>query len=286
MIKSILVPATGSDNEDAVFTSALAVARAFGAHLDFLHVRVDAAAMAVAIASDASGAMITGLVDQMEQEADQREEKAKQLFRTFCAREGLPIGEAASGQGAPSAQWIRQVGDEPHWVAEYARASDLLVIGRAAGGEGVPLDAIEGALLESGRPVLIPPAAPFAALPETIVIAWKSVPEAARAVTAAMPFFAGAKQILILTVAEQSDPSDETAARLATNLGRHGIQVSARHLAPDASGTAGTLLAAAGKESALVVMGAYGHSRLREWIFGGFTQHVLRSAAVPVLMMH
>lgn len=287
MIKSILVPATGSDTDDAVFTSALALARAFGAHLDFLHVRVDAAATAATMASDGSGgAMITGLVDRIEEEAEQREEKAKQLFQRFCAREGLPISEAAPGQPGPSAQWVRQIGDEPYWVVEYGRAADLLVIGRPAGEDGVSFDTIEGALLESGRPALIPPAAPLAALPETIVIAWKAAPEAARAVTAAMPLLPTAKQILVLTVAEEQGLSDEEGARLAANLGRHGLQVSARHLQPDAHGAADTLLAAAGNEAALVVMGAYGHSRLREWIFGGFTQHVLRDAAVPVLMMH
>jgi nucleotide-binding universal stress UspA family protein len=286
MIKTILVPATGSDTDDAVFRSALAVAREFEAHIDFLHVRVDAGTVAATMATDGSGAMITGLVDRIEQEADQREEKAKQLFQRFCAREGLPISEAAPGQPGPSAQWVRQIGDEPYWVAEYGRAADLLVIGRSARGEGVSIDTIEAALLESGRPVLIPPAAPFAALPETIVIAWKAAPEAARAVIAAMPLLSTAKQILILTVAEEQGLSDEAGARLATNLGRHGLQVSARHLTRDASGAADTLLAAATNEAALVVIGAYGHSRLREWIFGGFTQHVLRGAELPVLMMH
>ena len=284
MIKTILVPATGSDTDDAVFMSALAVARAFEARIDFLHVRVDAAAMAATVASDGSGAMITGLVDRMEQEADQREEKAKQLFQRFCAREGLPTDEPAPGQPGPSAQWVRQIGDEPYRVAEYGRAADLLVIGRQADGDS--LDTIGGALLESGRPVLIAPSASIAALPETIVIAWKAAPEAARAVTGAMPFLAMVKQILVLTVAEEQGVADEEGARLATNLLRHGFQASARHLQPDARGAAETLLAAAGERSALVVMGAYGHSRLREWIFGGFTQHVLRGAQVPVLMMH
>jgi nucleotide-binding universal stress UspA family protein len=286
MIKSILVPATGSDTDDVVITSALALARAFGAHLDFLHVRADAAAMVAAMAADGSGAMITGLVDQIEKEADQREEQAKAVFQRFCAREGLLVGEAALGQPGPSAQWVRQVGDEPYWVAEYGRTVDLVVLGRPAGVRGGSFDTIERALLESGRPVLIAPAGPLAAIPETIVIAWKSSPEAARAVTAAMPLLATAKQILVLTVAEEHGLSDEAGARLATNLGRHGLPVSARHLQPAASGAADTLLAAAATEAAMVVMGAYGHSRLREWVFGGFTQHVLRGAKVPVLMMH
>ena len=285
MIKTILVPSTGRDTDNAVFASALAVARPFAAHLDVLHVRVDAAAMAVTMAAEAGGAtMVGGLINQIEAEAAQREEAAKQLFERFCEREGLAIGDTPPGPSGPSAHWVRQIGAEPDWVTEYGRAADLLVIGRPPDGDS--LDTIEGALLESGRPVLIPTAAPLAVLPETMVIAWKAAPEAARAVTAAMPFLAIAKQIQILTVAEEQGVSDEEAARLVTNLRRHGLQASARHLQPDPRGAADTLLTAAGEQAALVVMGAYGHSRLREWIFGGFTQHVLRGAEVPVLMMH
>jgi nucleotide-binding universal stress UspA family protein len=285
MIKTILVPSTGRDTDSAVFASALAVARPFAAHLDVLHVRVDATAMAVTMAADAGGATVLGsLINRIEEEASQREDKAKQLFERFCERERLAIGDPPPGSSGPSAQWIRQIGAEPDLVTEYGRTADLLVIGRPPDGDS--LDTIEGALLESGRPVLIPPAAAIAALPETIVIAWKAAPEAARAVTAAMPFLAMAKQISVLTVAEEQGVSDEEGARLATNLLRHGFKASARHLQPDERGTAETLLAAAGEHSALVVMGAYGHSRLREWIFGGFTQHVLRGAKVPVLMMH
>jgi nucleotide-binding universal stress UspA family protein len=285
MIKTILVPSTGRDTDNAVFASALAVARPFAAHLDVLHVRVDAAAMAVTMAAEAGGAtMVGGLINQIEAEAAQREEAAKQLFERFCEREGLAIEDAPPGSSGPSAQWVRQIGAEPDWVTEYGRAADLLVIGRPPDGDS--LDTIEGALLESGRPVLIPTAAPLAALPETMVIAWKAAPEAARAASAAMPFLAIAKQIQILTVAEEQGVSDEEAARLVTNLRRHGLQASARHLQPDPRGTADTLLTAAGEQAALVVMGAYGHSRLREWMFGGFTQHVLRGAEVPVLMMH
>ena len=287
MIKSILVPSTGSDTDNAVFASALAVARPFGAHLDFLHVRVDAATMAVTMAAEGGGAtMVGGLINRLEEEATQREEKARQLFQRFCEREGLAVGDTPPDPPGLSAQWVRQVGAEPYWVTEYGRAADLLVIGRPAEDEGVSFETIEGALLEGGRPVLIPPAAPLPALPETIVIAWKAAPEAARAVTADMPFLSIAKQILILTVAEEQGLSDEEGARLVTALRWHGFQVSTGHLQPDPRGAAETLLAAAREHGALVVMGAYGHSRLREWIFGGFTQHALRGAEVPLLMVH
>ena len=102
MFKTILVPATGNDTDNAVFASALAVGRAFDAHLEFLHVRADAAAMAAAMSADGSGAaMIGGLLERMEQEAGQREERAKALFQRFCEREGLTIAETPTGSARP-----------------------------------------------------------------------------------------------------------------------------------------------------------------------------------------
>jgi nucleotide-binding universal stress UspA family protein len=289
MIKSILVPATGSNSDNAVFASALAIARVFDAHLDFLHVRVDAAAVAAMMAIDGAGTvMVAGLVDKIDEEAKNREGTARELFDRFCEREQVAVTDApmSGARLAPSAKWLQEVGDEAHWVAEHGRSADLLVIGRPRGDQGVAINTIERALLGSGRPLLIPPATPFAAFPDAVVIAWKAAPEAARAVTAAMPLLHTAKQILIVTVAEERGLSDDESTRLMTTLHWHGLNASTRHLQPGQAGAAGTLLATAGELGALVVMGAYGHSRVREWIFGGFTEHVLRGAEVPVLMMH
>src|SRR5690349_11971462 len=127
MIKAILVPATGSSSDTAVFASALAVARKFAAHIDFLHVRVDSTAMAATMAADGGGAvMISGLVDRIDGEASQRETTARELFQTFCEREQLAIADAPGTSSAPTARWLREIGDEGRWVAEYARSSDLV----------------------------------------------------------------------------------------------------------------------------------------------------------------
>ena len=288
MIKTILVPATGSDADNAVFASALAVARPFSAHLDFLHVRIDAASMAVTMSTEGGGSvLIGGFVERLDEQADMREKRAREIFDRFCAHEGLAIADTPPGPAAVSAQWKRQVGAEPYWIAEHGRAADLMVIGRAADGEGIAPETIETALLDSGRPVLIPPAAALTALPETIVIAWKSTREAAHAMTAVLPFLPLAKQVRILTVAEEGDPSSEEGSQLMTNLRWRGLTVSAERLQPDERSAADTMIAAAAGQQALLVMGGYGHSRLRQWIFGGFTQHVLQTAAaVPVLIAH
>jgi len=285
MIKTILVPATGGDGDPLVFASALAVARRFDAHLEFLHVRPDAAAMAVSMAADGGGATMVGsLITRLEEEADQREKKADGQFQSFCRREALALCEAPPAPPGPSAWWFREVGAEPYWVTEYGRVADLLVIGRP--GKGGSLETIEGALIDSGRPLLIPAAAPLASVPETVVIAWKATREAARAVTAALPFLQIAKQIVIMTVVEDHSALENEAERLMAALRWRGVPVTVRHLQPDGHDAADKLLGAACEHAALLVMGGYGHSRLREWIFGGFTQHVLRGCEVPVLMAH
>lgn len=290
MIKTILVPAIGTETDAASLSAGLVVARHFAAHLEVLHVRMDAAEMAVTMSAEgATATLVSGLIERLEAESDQREKKARAAFDAFCRSERLPLAKAPDDKAAigPSAEWLRQTGSEPYWVTSYGRAADLIVLDRNPEGDGFSVDTIETALIDSGRPLLIPGAAPLTALPETMVIAWKPTREAARAVHAAMPILALAKQIVILTVAEDETTSDrEVAARLLGNLRWHGLTVSGRHIPPGAEGPAGTLLAAASEQDALLVMGGYGHGRLREWIFGGFTQHALAHAAVPILIAH
>jgi nucleotide-binding universal stress UspA family protein len=234
-----------------------------------------------------SGHVVTDVINRMEEEAQQREQKAKRLFETFCRREGLAVAGTPSMQSERSASWFQENGSETYWLVEYTRTADLLVIGRPDDDQRVPSDILEAALINSGRPLLIPPSTPISALPDTVVIAWKSTPEAARAVTAAMPFLSFAKEIVIMTIAEDETTIEEQgAARLVANLCRDGFTASVRRSQPGAQGAAETLLAAAREQAALLVMGGYGHSRLREWIFGGFTQRILHEAEIPVLIAH
>jgi nucleotide-binding universal stress UspA family protein len=287
MIRTILVPATASHADSMVFTSALTVARAFGSHLDFLHVRLDATALVLAMTAEGGAhANLSNVIARLEQQLDQREKRAEQDFRDFCQRERLQIVDTPTISPAPSAQWHREIGAEAGCITEYGRAADLLILGRPPADDGVSPELLEAALLDSGRPLFIPGKTPVTIFPETIAIAWKETPEAARAVAAAMPFLAKANRIIILLVEEGLERTAEDEPRMATSLRWHGFPVSLRRLRPGAEGAPETLLGAAREEAQLLVMGGYGHSRLREWIFGGFTRHVLSGAPLPVLMMH
>jgi nucleotide-binding universal stress UspA family protein len=289
MIKTILVAATGNDNDVATFAAALAIARPLGAHLEMLHVRLDPVAVAVAMTTDAGGgALAAGLIDRLEADAKERERRAHDLFSRFCADSGLAVIAAprrGSAAAAPSAEWHVETGEEPLWMTTYGVAADLIVAPRTNDGDGVARTTLEAVLLESGRPILIPPAATMPAKIARIAIAWKPTPQAARAVTAAMPFLEQAAEILVATAEEDAEGRDE-ADRLARSLAWHGLKASTQLLTPGPEGAAATLLSAVGGRADLLVMGGYGHSRLREWVFGGFTEHLLASAPLAVLIAH
>jgi len=288
MIKTILVAATGNDGDAATFAAALAIARPFAAHLEMLHVRLDPVAIAVAMTTDAGGgALAAGLIEQLEADSKEREQKAHEIFTRFCGDAGLAVTSAPTpaSRTAPSAQWHVETGEEPRWMATYGVAADLIIAPRATGDDGVARATLEAVLLESGRPIMIPAAAAMPAKFERIAIAWKPTPQAARAVVAAMPFLAQAREVVVITVEEAAEGHDD-ADRLVGNLAWHGLAASALPLTPGPEGAAATLLASAGARADLLVIGGYGHSRLREWVFGGFTERVLADAPLPVLIAH
>ena len=292
MIKTILVAATGNESDAATFAAALAIGRPFAAHLDVLHVRLDAVGTAIAMTTDGgTGALTAGLIDRLEQDVRERETKAGAIFTRFCAGAGLAVTSApAPGIAeAPSAEWHVETGDEPRWMATYGIAADLIVARRASDEDVLARATLEAVLLETGRPLLIPAASAMPANFDRIAIAWKPTPQAARAVVLAMPFLSRAKEIVVVTVAEEPDgrPGEhDDADRLQRNLAWHGLTAGIERLKPGAEGAAATLLAGVRDRADLLVMGGYGHSRLREWVFGGFTQRVLVDAPLPVLIAH
>ena len=164
--------------------------------------------------------------------------------------------------------------------------ADLVICARSPDAHFTTRLILESALLNTGRPLLIPRAAgkPADFTGGTVAIAWKPTPQAARAVGAAMPLLRRAKDIVVISIEEESAPWQMDG--LVRNLAWHGLAVTAERLAPKRRDPAKTLLEAASKTASLLVMGGYGHSRIREWVFGGFTQQVLAAAPLAVLMAH
>jgi nucleotide-binding universal stress UspA family protein len=289
MIKTILAPSTASETDTVVFAAAATVARLFGAHVDALHVRLDPVELAVAMSTEGTGGtLLEGIIERLSQEADAAETKARAGFTQFCKQAGVALASApASDNTETTAQFHVETGREERWMVTYGLTSDLAVASRGVPGSDATARAtLETLLLETGRPLLIPGFVPLAPdFADRITVAWKPTTQAARAVASAMPFLARAREITVLTVEEEEGRRDD-AQRVVDYLGWHGIKSTAERLSPGAEGAAARMLDAATAKASLLVMGGYGRSRLREWVFGGFTQSALDHAELPVLMAH
>jgi nucleotide-binding universal stress UspA family protein len=198
---------------------------------------------------------------------------------------------AAAGEKGSKLEWLewRSAIDLPEtFVASEARSADLVVVGRAPS----PMDISRcldpgAAVLRVGRPMLVVPPGVDTLKAERILIGWKDSREARRALQDSLPLLHQAKSVAIVEVC---DHSMETLARthvedVAHYLTRHRISVGSATAGAAKNGIADHLIDLARVEGAdLIVTGAYGHSRLGEWIFGGVTRELLASSPVCCLM--
>jgi nucleotide-binding universal stress UspA family protein len=286
-IRTILVTVSGSPSDRSVLEAAITTARLFRAHLQVLFVQIDPEQIALLVgAGDPMGTAGLGpMIEELMKDGERREACAQESFEAMCRQCGVPVG-AAEPDGA-SAEWMAVPGIDTACVPAIARAADLLLFVRPESREDAPVHLWQAALLACGKPILLLPPGPNGVLQGTVAIAWKDTPEAARAITAAMPLLGRADRVLIMTVDEGTEQQSEAARRLAAGLRRHNPATSLLALRPDGREPADLLLAEAGNQGVgLLVMGAYGHSRARETVFGGFTRTILRDAKLPVLMLH
>ncbi|MFZ1101460.1 MAG: universal stress protein [Hyphomicrobiaceae bacterium] len=177
-------------------------------------------------------------------------------------------------------------------VMDHGRAADLIIAGQTdPEWELSPLmDFPERLALESGRPVLVVPyVGRYSEIGRNVVVAWKPGREAARATFDALPLLLGAEKVHILEIKERGDerPALAPDTSIAAALARHGIKSSVHTSAPRDIGVGDEILSRLADLSAdLLVMGAYGHSRMRELVFGGVTRSISRHMTVPTLFSH
>jgi len=203
----------------------------------------------------------------------------------------LAAAEAAFRRDAAGAdiEW-RVTQDYPHRaLVETAHAADLVVVG-PKGGRG-PLQSADPAdvVMSAGRPVLVTPDGRDHLVGESVVVAWKNTRECRRAVSDALPFLQRADKVIVLAVTHRdgADKAEQETADVVANLVRRGVDarplvVTADHTAPETE----IERVAALNGADLIVSGAYGQSRLREWAFGGVTDSFLHKPAHFVLMSH
>ncbi len=289
-IKTILVPAGGSESDRSIFEAALAAATPFGAHLDFYHVIVDAceAAENTPHTGFAMGAGLVNALTELRTEEQGRLSAARDQVEVFCRQHGIVMGEKPQDCNAVSASWCEESGDSRSLFMRRARCSDLIVMGRSHRRNHLPENLLERLLLESGRPILLAPAEATRTLNGTVMVCWKECRETVHAVIAAMPLLRQASRVLIINVAEGGDDGVIAATdRVARQMLWHGIHPATCHVESDGRSVAATLSSAARELGAgLIVMGAYSRSPMSELVFGGCTQSFLRAADRPILLAH
>lgn len=192
-----------------------------------------------------------------------------------------------------STEWRSESGYIDTQLGIHARYADLVVLGQTdPDGESVaPTDLPEALALATGRPALVVPHIGTRAIPgKTVMLCWNASRESARAASDALPLLRGADKVIVLSV--DPKPSNnghgaEPGADVATWLARHGVKVTVQRDVAADSDVGGVILSrAADHDVDLIVMGLYGHSRLREVILGGASRTLLASMTVPVLMAH
>lgn len=288
MFRYILVPATGADTDVPVFRTAIGMVRATSGHVVFLHARLDVQRLAASVAASGVGgaAGFGDVLQSLEQAAAETETRARQQVLTFCRQEKVALADSPLAE-RPSATWQSQIGDEARVIAAYSRAADVTVLGRQSDNGATDLRLLQTVVLDSGRPILITPGHARQKIGRHIAIAWKEAPEAARAVAAALPLLAAADRVTIVSVEEDARTAAEACQRLRQALIWHNTATTMRHIKPEGREPVEALLAEVTAQGTdLLVMGGYGHSRLREVVFGGVTRRVLQAADVPVLMVH
>lgn len=195
--------------------------------------------------------------------------------------------EASRPRASVTARWREDDGEAMARLLFHARHNDLVVVTRATKLDGLPPDRLETLLMGCGRPLLIASAGTPMRTLGTAMVCWKETADAARAVSAATPLLTKAGRVVVVSVREDGDAPSDALADLMRQLGWHGIAADSDLLERGDHSTADALFAAARSHGAdLMVMGAYGHRRLREVLFGGCTQSAIEVAQCPVFLMH
>ena len=201
-------------------------------------------------------------------------------------RERARFDDVARRHGIPRPEW-RSLSQWSTEVAVTAHYADLVVIARPEPVGQVP-GLAESLVLSSGRPIIFFPPNHTASRVHRILVGWNATREAVRAVVDALPLLARAEAVEVLIVdheRQRERHGRKPGAEIARRLSALGPQVEVQRLSSEGQEVGDLLLAQASVFRAdLLVMGAYGHSTLREWMFGGVTRTVLYEAGLPVLM--
>jgi nucleotide-binding universal stress UspA family protein len=276
MIKDTVVNLSVGNSRDVAADYAVSVADAFGAHVAGM-----AFAYEPVIPGTVMGSVPAELIEASLAESRKAAEDAIARFDQAAGRAGVSFESRMLDATLVGAADL---------FGRIARRFDLSVVAQAEPDKAAGEDLIiEAALFQSGRPVIVVPYIQRTGLVlERVLVCWDGGRTAARAIGDAIPFLTRAKAVDVVIVATEPGKGDEIpGADMGRHLARHGLKVEVKRIvAPDIDVANAILSYAADSSADFMVMGGYGHSRLREFILGGATRRILQSMTVPVLMSH
>ena len=284
--RKLLVPLTGAARDNHVLKAAFEIAKAFAAHVAGLFVRPNVNEVIPYLGEGVSAGVMQEVVDAARNAANRSAAAARGALDQLALSHGVSVLDAPAGAGFSASFGLRD-GPREIVVAEEARLADLVafILPQDADNSGLRA-VIESTLLNGRRAMLLVPQNPPPIAGRKIVIAWDGGPGAASAVAAAIPLLKRAEAIEILNLAK-GPIETRKMDRLRDYLRLHGLSATEHGINPGSQDTGSALLDTAVRaEAGLLVMGGYGHSRLREMVMGGVTRHVLTHATLPVFMAH
>ena len=277
MIKDLIVNLTPGDAPDPAGDYAISLASAFEAHLVGVAFIYDPIIPATVM----GGGIPADLIEQQRAESEQAAQAAIDRLNEAAKRAGISFEtrqESASAAGAADR------------FGHMARRFDIAVVSQPRPDSPVMADLVmETALFETGRPVIAVPYIHHGGLTlEHPMVCWDGGRAAARAIGDAMPFLTRAKQVEVVIISGERGKRDELpGVDLGQHLARHDINITVNRIPAGDVDPANALISYASDSGAdFMVMGGYGHSRLREFVLGGATRTVLQSMTVPVLLSH
>lgn len=270
----LLVWVNNTDNATSTIKVAQGLANRLGTHLTGLYVEPF---LNVPVYSGIEAAVSTAAIAELERSIQARHRETRKHFETLT--DGHDGGVS----------WLSITGDSARVISEVAPNHDLVIVGQPGqeSEDSHVRSTIDRVAIECGRPMLVVPGnIENADFGKRILVAWNGKRESARAVHDALPFLKKAEVVDVVAVNPDLD-DDIPCADIAMHLSRHGVNVDTEKAHSGKNDVSHCLQTLATTYAAdMIVMGAYGHSRLREMILGGTTRDMIDTASIPVLMSH
>lgn len=284
--KVLLAPITGGKADMHQLDAAFALASFTKGHVHVIYLNRDPVDLIATHMGDGMSApMVDTLIDAAEKQEEETRLQARDTYDKWRTKHTIHEATTPDGAGRVTARYSEAIGNMAVNMTKVARLCDVVCLLRPT--ERVSPDwgtLVEAALFECGKPVLLAPAKKAMQPIISMAVAWNGSEEAARAVAMSMPLLEAAKQVTVFSqLSEDLDRDD--LEEFAQSLVWHGISVKTKALKETGTHLAKRLQNETRKADAqLLVVGAYSHSRLRQFVFGGVTDDLLQSGEIPVLL--